>query len=87
MAEINRHISQAENPAEARRSVERSVARFRHKARQRAHRWGADHNDRHRRYNRHLRSLRKEMERAENQHDGWQRDIFDDIGEIIEEAP
>jgi hypothetical protein len=87
MAEINRHISQMDDPGAARQSVERSVARFKSKARQRAHRWGGDHDDRHRRYNRHLQKLRKEMERSKGQHDGWQRDIFDDIGEIIEEAP
>lgn len=87
IAEINRHMSQADDPEEARQSVEHSIARFKHKARQRAHRWGADHDDRHRRYNRHLRQLRKEMERSKDLHDGWERNIFDDIGEIIEEAP
>jgi hypothetical protein len=87
IAEINVHISQIDDPGEARQSVERSVARFKHKARRRAHRWGADHDDRHRRYDRHLRKLRKEMDRSKDQHDGWQRNIFDDVGEIIEEAP
>ena len=87
IAEINRHMSQTDDPEEARQSVERSITRFRHKARQRAHRWGSDHDDRHRRYERHLRKLRKEVERSKDQHDGWQRNIFDDVGEIIEEAP
>jgi hypothetical protein len=86
IAEINRQVSQADNPAEARQSATRSVARFEHKARQRAHRWGADHDDRHRRYRRHLQKLRTEVERSKDQHEGWQRDIFDDVGDIIEDA-
>jgi hypothetical protein len=86
IAEINRHISQADNPTEARQSVEHSIARFKHKARQRAHRWGADHNDRRRRYRRHLRRLQKEVEQSKDEHEGWQRNIFDDVGDIIEEA-
>jgi Sec-independent protein translocase protein TatA len=85
MAEINRHIAGAEDPGEGRRSVERSIAQFKHKARQRAHRWGRDDKDRHRRYRRHLTRLREEVERARPSRVGWQRDIFDDLGEAIEE--
>lgn len=88
ITEINRHISQMDDPREARQSVERSITRFKSTARQRAHRWGADHDDRHRRYQRHLRKLHQELERSKDQHDGWERNIFDDVGEeIIEEAP
>jgi hypothetical protein len=86
IAEMNRHISQADDPAEARQLVEHSVARFEQRARRRAHRWGTDHDDRHRRYRRHLQKLSKEVERSKEQHDGWQRDIFDDVGDIIEDA-
>ena len=84
--EINQHVKQVNGPAEARQSVERSVARFKHKALQRAQRWGADHDDRHRHYNRHLRRLHEATKQSQNRHDGWQRDIYDDIGEIIEET-
>ena len=86
IAEINRHVSHADDPAEARRSVERSVARFKHKARERVQRWGADHDDRHRRYDRHLRRLQKAMEQSKGRHDGWRQDIYDDIGQTIEET-
>ena len=87
LAEIDRHVASADNPEAGRRAIERSIAHFKHKARQRAHRWGTDHDDRRRRYSRHLRKLRNEMERSKDLHDGWQRDIFDDIGDFIEEAP
>jgi Sec-independent protein translocase protein TatA len=86
VAEINRHLAAAEDPEQCRRSVTGSLEHFKRKARQRAHRWGADHDDRRRRYRRHLAELRKEVEEAKNRHEGWQRNIFDDIGESIEEA-
>ena len=86
IAEIKQHVSQAHDPTAARRSAERSIARFKDKARQRAHRWGADHDDRRRRYRRHLVELQEQVEQAKDHHEDWQRNIFDDVGEIIEEA-
>ena len=83
--EINRHIAGTEDPEEGRRAVERSIAQFKHKARRRAHRWGSDDKDRHRRYRRHLTKLREEMAQARPSHEGWQRNILDDVGEAIEE--
>jgi hypothetical protein len=85
IGEINRQLALAEHPEDGRRSVECSLAQFKHKARQRAHRWGSDDKDRHRRYRRHLRKLREEMKLASPRHDGWQRDIFDELGEAVEE--
>ncbi|MBO0735750.1 MAG: hypothetical protein J2P48_04170 [Alphaproteobacteria bacterium] len=85
VAEIDKHIERAENPEEGRRSVERSIAQFKRKARQRAHRWGSDDKDRHRRYLRHVRKLREEMRQASPRQEGWQRDIFDDLEEAMEE--
>jgi Sec-independent protein translocase protein TatA len=84
IAEINRHIARADDSEEGRRLAEHRVAQFKHKARQRAHRWGRDDKDRQRRYRRHLTRLREEMERARSGHEGWQRNIFDDLGEAIE---
>src|ERR1700730_18326589 len=86
MPEINSHLAGAAGPEEGRRLAGHSVAQFKHKARQRAHRWGTDDNDRHRRYRRHLTKLREEVERARPRHEGWQRDIFDDLGETIDEV-
>lgn len=87
MAEINRGVTQAKSPEERRRAVERSVAGFKHRARQRAHRWGADQDDRRRRYRRHLTKLRAAVEQSKERHDaGWQRNVFDDLGESIEEV-
>jgi hypothetical protein len=86
VAEINRQVAQAHNPEEGRRAAERSLAHFEHKARQRAHRWGADHDDRRRRYHRHLATLHKQIEQAKNRHDGWQRDILDDVGDSLGEV-
>ena len=87
IAEIKTHMARAGDAEEGRRSAERSIAQFKHKARQRAHRWGRDEADRHRRYRRHMTRLREEMERARADHAGWQRNIFDDLGEAIEEMP
>jgi hypothetical protein len=42
IAEINAGIAGADDPEEGRRSVERSIAQFKHNARRRAHRWGRD---------------------------------------------
>jgi hypothetical protein len=86
MAEINSHLAGAAGPEEGRRLAEHSVAQFKHKARQRSHRWGSDDKDRHRRYRRHLTKLREEMERASPGPEDWQRNIFDDLGEIVEEV-
>jgi hypothetical protein len=86
VAEINRHVADAENPEKSRSAVEHSVAHFKHKAHQRAHRWGADHEDRSRRYRRHLATLHKAVERAKDEHEGWQRDLLDDVGDSLEEA-
>jgi hypothetical protein len=33
-----------------------------------------------------MTKLREEMQRARSGHEGWQRDIFDDLGETIEEV-
>jgi hypothetical protein len=85
IAEMKAHIAGADDPQEGRRSAERSLAQFKHKARRRAHRWGRDDVDRRRRYRRHLRRLREEMAQAQLDHAGWQRDVFDDLGEAIEE--
>jgi hypothetical protein len=85
IAEIKAHIADATDPDKGRRSAESSIARFKHKAHRRAHRWGHDDIDRRRRYRRHLRRLREEMAQAQLSHTGWQRDIFDDLGEVIEE--
>ena len=85
VAEINKHVAGAENPEEGRRSAERSIAQFKHRARRSSHRWGRDDRDRHRRYRRHLTKLREEMAGARPQRAGWQRDIFDELGEAIEE--
>lgn len=85
-AEINRHVAGADTPEEGRCAIERSVAHFKHKARQRAHRWGADHDDRRRRYRHHLASLHKKIERAKDRRHGWQRDILDDVGDSLEDA-
>lgn len=84
ISEINRQISHTRDPGEARQSVEDSVARFKRRARERAHRWGGDHDDRRRRYHRHLQKLQTAVELSKDDHAGWQRDILDDIGEIIE---
>jgi Sec-independent protein translocase protein TatA len=86
MAEINSHLAGAAGPEEGRRLAEHSVAQFKRKARQRAYRWGSDDKDRHRRYHRHLTKLREEIERARPSDEDWQRNIFDDLGEIIEEV-
>ena len=86
VAEIKRHVAHSETPEEGRQAVERSVTRFKHKARQRAHRWGANHEDRRRRYRRQLATLQKQVERAKDQHEGWQRNILDDVGESLEET-
>jgi hypothetical protein len=86
IAEINRHIARADDAEEGRRLAEHSVAQFKHKARRRAHRWGRDDKDRHRRYRRSMTKLREETQRARSGHEGWQRDIFDDLGETIEEV-
>jgi hypothetical protein len=83
IAEIKAHIADAADPEKGRRSAESSIARFKHKAHRRAHRWGREDIDRRRRYRRHLRRLREEMAQAQLSHTGWQRDIFDDLGQVI----
>ena len=85
IAEINKHITGTENPEAGRRSVEHSVAQFRHRAHQRARRWGRDEKDQHRRYRRHLTRLREAMAQARPSQEGGQRNIFDELGEAIEE--
>jgi len=82
--EIKAHIVGADDSEEGRRSAERSIAQFKHKARRRAHRWGRDDVDWRRRYRRHLTRLGEEMAQAQLDHPGWQRDIFDDLEEVIE---
>jgi hypothetical protein len=86
IAEINSEVARPTDPEESRRSIERKVAEFKHRARKRAHRWGADEDDRHRRYRRHLTKLREAVDRSKERHEGWGRDILDDLGDSIEEA-
>jgi Sec-independent protein translocase protein TatA len=83
IAEINKEVAQPADPEKSRQMVERSIAHFKHRARRRAHRWGADDHDRHRRYRRHLTKLRNAMDLAIDQEVGWRRDILDDLGESI----
>jgi hypothetical protein len=85
IAEIKAQIAGADDPKERRRSAEQSIVQFKHKAHRRAHRWGRDEVDRRRRYRRHLRRLREEIAQAQLDNAGSQRDIFDDLGEAIED--
>lgn len=85
IAEIRREMARPQDPGEAREAVEQTVARFKNRARQRAHRWGSDHHDRQRRYHRHLTKLQQAVDRSKEQESGWRRDVLDDLGESIEE--
>jgi Sec-independent protein translocase protein TatA len=85
IAEINKAVARSKEPEQSRRAVEHTIAHFKHRARRRAHQWGADEHDRHHRYRRHLTKLREAMDRSKDQHAGWRRDILDDLGESIEE--
>ena len=86
IAEINKEVARPADPQQSRQEVERIVEHFKHRARRRAHRWGADEHDRQRRYRRHLAQLRVAVARSKDQHADWQRDILDDVGETLDEA-
>ena len=84
--ELHRLLSRPADPNQARQAVEHTMARFKKRARGRAHRWGADEHDRERRYRRHLTKLREAVDHSKDRQDGWRRDILDDLGENLEEA-
>jgi hypothetical protein len=86
MAEITKEVARSGDLQQSRHAVERTVEHFKHRARRRAHRWGADEHDRQRRYRRHLAKLRVAVNRATDQHVDWQRNILDDLGESLDEA-
>lgn len=86
IAEIHRQLSGPADPHQTRQAVEHTMARFKKRARGRAHRWGADEHDRQRRYHRHLTKLREAVDHSKIRQDGWRRDILDDLGENLEEA-
>src|SRR5689334_4679406 len=86
IAEINRRLAEPATPDHSRQAVEHTITRFKRRAQQRAHRWGADELDRRRRYRRHLTKLRAAVDHSKDLHDGWRRDILDDLGESLDEA-
>ena len=86
IAEINKEVSRPADPQQSRQAVERMVGHFKHRARRRAHTWGADEHDRQRRYRRHLATLRAAVDRSKNQHADWRRDVLDDLGESLDET-
>lgn len=86
MAEISKEVARPSEPQQSRLAVERTVEHFKHRARRRAHHWGADERDRQRRYRRHLTKLRAAVNRSKDRHGGWQRSILDDLGENLDEA-
>jgi hypothetical protein len=86
IAEINKEVARPADPQQSRQAVERTVEHFKHRARRRAHQWGADEHDRQRRYRRHLAKLRAAVDRSKNQHADWRRNILDDVGESLDEA-
>jgi hypothetical protein len=86
IAEINKEVARPGDPQQSREAVERTVEHFKHRARRRAHHWGADERDRQRRYRRHLTKLRAAVDRATDQHADWRRNILDDVGESLDEA-
>jgi hypothetical protein len=86
MAEIRKEVARPGDPQQSRQAVERTVEAFKHRARRRAHHWGADEHDRKRRYRRHLAKLRAAVGHATDQHADWQRNILDDVGESLDEA-
>jgi hypothetical protein len=86
IGELSRVVPRGADPGESSQAVERTVARFKHRARRRAHSWGADDHDRQRRYRRHLTKLRDAIDQSIDQEVGWRRNILDDLGESIEEV-
>jgi hypothetical protein len=86
IAEINKEVSRPADPQQSRQAVERTVDHFKHRARRRAHTWGADEHDRKRRYRQHLAKLRAAVDRSKNQHADWRRDVLDDVGDSLEET-
>jgi hypothetical protein len=86
IAEINRQVSRPADQQQSRQAIERTMAHFKRRARRRAHSWGADEHDRRRRYGRHLRKLREAIDQSKDRHDGWRRDILDDLGDSLDEA-
>jgi hypothetical protein len=86
VAEISKEVARPADPQQSRQAVERTVELFKHRARRRAHHWGADEHDRQRRYRRHLAKLRAAVHRSKNQHADWRRNILDDLGESLEDT-
>ena len=86
MAEISKEVARPGDPQQSRQAIKRTIEHFKHRARRRAHHWGADEGDRKRRYGRHLAKLRAAVDRAKDQHADWRRDILDDLGESLDEA-
>ena len=86
ISEINRQLSQPGDPGRSRQHAEAAITRFKQRARNRAHRWGADEHDRERRYRRHLTRMREGLNQSRAARAGWQRDILDDLGESLDEA-
>jgi phage terminase small subunit len=86
IAEINKEVSRPADPMQSRQAVERTVEHFKHRARRRVHQWGGDEHHRQRRYRQHLAKLRAAVNRSKNQHADWRRDIFDDLGESLDEV-
>jgi GrpB-like predicted nucleotidyltransferase (UPF0157 family) len=84
--EISKDVLHAADPQESRQAVERTVEHFKRRARRRAHTWGTDEHDRHRRYRRHLAKLRAAVNRSKDKHADWRRDILDDVGESLDAA-
>jgi hypothetical protein len=86
MAEISKEVARPGDPQQSRQAVERTVEHFKHRARRRAHHWGADERDRQRRYRRHLAKLRAAVDGVTDQHADWRRNILDDLGESLDET-
>jgi hypothetical protein len=86
IAEINTEFLRPGDPQQSRQAVEHTMERFKHRARRRAHAWGTDEHDRHRRYRRHLAKLRAAVDRSKDQHADWRRDLLDDLGESLDEV-
>jgi hypothetical protein len=86
MAEISKEVARPGDLQQSRQAIERTVEHFKHRARRRAHTWGADEHDRQRRYQRHLAKLRAAGDLVTDQHADFWRDILDDVGESLDEA-
>jgi hypothetical protein len=69
---IRQDLSQARSEPERREAVQARVEHFKQQARVRARRWGSDHQDRHRRYRRHV--VRLEASLAQKKQEAAPRD-------------